>query len=201
MRPKENPKAGDSRIKKFRELLFSPAGTKILVFAGFFGIALIFLSNFLPARNPSGTQAAAAAAASSSAVTLDAYTDKLQARLTKIVTAIDGVGNAEVMVTFQSGEQNVYEQDQKQTANRTTQSQTDGAQVTENNDNEQQPVILNNDSGGQQALIKTQLSPAVQGVVVVCDGGDSAVVKEAVVNAVSTALDLSADHVCVIKKS
>lgn len=184
-------------FKKIKDKLFSPAGTKILLIAGFAGILLIFLSNFIPVG--SGKPAAAVSSSSSG---LDGDSGNLETKLEKILSDISGVGRAEVMVTFQSGAQNVYEQDQKQTTDRTTQSQLNGGtQLTENNDNEQKPVILNGDSGGQQALVKTRLAPQVKGVVVVCDGGNNPDVQEAVVNAISAALDLPSDHICVTKKS
>lgn len=199
-------------FKKITEKLFSKNGTKILLAAGFVGIALIFLSEFIPSasgvnagsassRVSAAANPAEAAAVSSQPTDEDEYENALQSQLKSLVCSIQGVGKAEVMITFGSGTQYVYEQQQKQTVEKSSQRGTDGAaQANENDDNETQPVVISGESG-QQPVVKTQLKPQAVGVVVVCDGGDDPTVQENVVNAVSTALGLPANHVCVIKKS
>lgn len=186
-------------FKKLSEKLFSPKGTKILLVVGFIGIALIALSSFLPSG---GKKSSAASSSTASGQSDAAYASELQSRLQKIISQINGVGRVDVMITFSSGTQYVYEQNQKQTTNKSSQSQDSGTrQTTENTDNEQQPVIVSGNSGEQQPIVKTQISPEVKGVVVVCDGADSPTVQESIINAVSTALSLDTNHVCVIKRA
>lgn len=200
-------------FKKISEKLFSKNGTKVLLIVGFVGIALIFLSEFIPVT-VGQTQAAKSGASCSSAglaaqgaassvlsSDTDSYEDALQSQLKTLVCSIKGVGKADVMITFSGGPQYVYEQQQKKTAEKSSQKGTDGAaQTNENDDNETQPVIISGESG-QQPIVKTELKPTAVGVVVVCDGGDDPTVEENVIDAVTTALDLPANHVCVIKKS
>ena len=45
----------------------------------------------------------------------------------------------------------------------------------------------------------TEVQPVVKGVVVVCDGGDDPVVQQRVIDAVTTALDITSVRVCVVK--
>jgi stage III sporulation protein AG len=185
-------------FKGIFEKFLTPKGTKILLIIGIIGIALIFLSEYVSFGNKQPQQASS----SSSTESLQSYTVSLEAKLKAIISNINGVGNANVMITFESGTQYVYEQTAKETNDTTNQTQGDGGtQTTQNTNQETTPVIITADSGGQQPLVKTELLPDVKGVVVVCDGGDSATVQENVTDAVSTALNLTSNHICVIKKS
>ena len=187
-----------SSFKGSFEKILTPKGTKIILIIGIIGIALIFLSEFVSF----GNKQTAKMTSSSSVESLQTYTVNLESKLKTIISSISGVGNADVMITFDSSAQYVYEQTAKDTNNITDQTQGDGGkQTTQNTDQETSPVIITADSGGQQPIIKTELLPKVKGVVVVCDGGDNATVMENVTDAVSTALDLTSNHICVIKKS
>ena len=183
-------------FKNLKEWILSPKGSRILLAAGIIGIALIFVSSFFPAPSKQ------AAAAASSRTGLSEYAAQLEGKLKTMVSGISGVGKADVMVTFAGSAEYVYEQGQKTTTASTSQTQEGNVrQSTENNNQEQQPVVINGESGGQQALVKTELAPQVKGVVVVCDGGDVPRVQEDIVSAVSTVLDIPANHICVIKRS
>ena len=188
----------DSKILDFssiKDKLFSKTGTTALLVIGILGIALIALTSFWPSSDKKTSS-------SSSNISTAEYAKQIESQLTNIVGHIDGVGRVQVMVTVESGVQYVYEQNQKDTNDTTTSSSNDGdMQKQENTGTEQNPVIMENSSGGQQALIKTELQPAIKGVVVVCDGGDNPVVQENVVSTVTTALDVPSNHISVSKMS
>lgn len=63
-------------------------------------------------------------------------------------------------------------------------------------DETQKTVII----GNKEALIKSIENPRVAGVLVVCEGGDSLKVKEKVINAVSTVLNISSGRVYVTNR-
>ncbi|MDR3552707.1 MAG: hypothetical protein P4L75_06235 [Clostridia bacterium] len=184
-------------FKKIPEKLLSPKGTKLLLIAGITGIALIFLSQVISHGTKQQTTTV-----SSSSPSLADYTGGLEKKVKNLITAIDGVGKAEVLITFESSEKNVYQQQEKQTADTTEQTQKDGEkQTAQSSDEEDSTVIISSADGGQQALLETQLTPQVEGVVVVCEGGGNPVVQENVTEAVSTALGVSSNHVYVTKMS
>lgn len=185
-------------MAKIKETFAGGKGPTVLMIIGLVGIALIALSSFWQS---SGTKSGKTSG-SASAISSDQYARQLGTRLESIVSKIDGVGRVQVMVTVESGIQYVYEQSQK-TSNDTNQNtQQDGStQTQENNDNEQDPIIVDNASGGQSPIIKTELEPAVKGVVVVCDGGDNPIVQESVTDAIMTALELPSNHISVCKRA
>lgn len=183
-------------LSHIKEWFTGKKGTSILMAAGLIGIALILLSSFWPSSAGKSSKSA------SSAITSAEYAAQLGNQLENIVGKIDGVGKVQVLVTVDSGVQYVYEQNQKSSNDKSATSQTDGStQTQENNDTEQNPVIVDNASGGQSPLVRTELQPAVKGVVVVCDGGDNPTVKESVTDAIMTALDLPSTRISVSKRA
>ena len=79
-------------------------GQRLILILGFAGIGLILLSTLWP----DGEQADSANAGVS-AVTPEAYAQKLEAQLTEIVSSIEGVGECRIMVTLENGTEYVYE--------------------------------------------------------------------------------------------
>ena len=155
---------------------------KWVVIAGVAGIALIFLSGLF---SPGKEETPAAQSA-------QAYTQELEQSLAELVTNIQGAGNAKVMVTVERSAEQVYAQEEK----RSTQTTEDRGS---NNSTETNYILVKDADGSQRALAVTEVQPVVKGVVVVCDGGDDPVVQQRVIDAVTTALDITSVRVCVVK--
>lgn len=107
------------------------------------------------------------------------YAEFLENELKDIISKIDGVGNVKVMVTVEGTVSYEYVADVTSSDNKI----------------ESDTVLLAN----KEALIKQIVNPKVSGVLVICDGGDSAVIKEKVTRAVSTVLDISSSKVYITK--
>lgn len=66
-------------------------------------------------------------------------------------------------------------------------------------------IFLTMDNSGENVYLKNSdtktvsIEPTVRGVVVVCDGGDDPIVSSRVMDAVTKALCISSDKVCVTK--
>ncbi len=89
------------------------------------------------------------------------YENRLEQRLTDILSQIDGVGNVRVMVTLDTSGQTEY--------------------------------------GRNSDMLLSVTAPEVRGVIVVCDGGDSAAVKAKVYDAVSGVFGINSLHISVTR--
>ena len=167
--------------------------TAVLVIVGFIGIALIFLSDFFHTSSTASQQNV------SSSDSMSSYECKIQSRLEDIISRINGVGKVKVMVTVESGVENVYEKDNKITNDKTQNGGDQSGQTQQNSTSESSHVILSNQNGGQDALLTKQVKPDILGVVIVCDGGSNPDVQENVLDAVSTALGISSDKISISK--
>ena len=101
----------------------------------------------------------------------------LEAELEQILSAVAGAGRVSVLLTEIAGGETVY--------------QTQG----EDGDT----VLLTGSTRGETALVRRVDPPVYRGAVVVCQGGDNAAVRLAVVQAVMAVTGLSSQRITVLK--
>ena len=117
-------------------------------------------------------------------------TAALEGRICAILRQIDGVGEASVLLTVESGEETVYAYDRTESRSQ----QGDSASL-----NQQRELVTLSDSGGQSPVSLRQQAPVYRGAVVVCQGGDSAAVRLAVTQVIQSLTGLSADRIVISK--
>lgn len=167
--------------EKFEELLKSKQfKTKFLVIMGVVGIVLILLSeiDFTPAKPKQDL----------SSNDYVSYVNNLDKELTEIISNIDGVGNCKVMITLKNTSESVY-------AKNTENSLSDGS--SSQND---EYVIYNGENGDSPLLLKENF-PAIEGVAVVCSGGDNVKIQEQIKKCVSALFNISSNRISVSKIS
>ena len=117
-------------------------------------------------------------------------TAALEGRICAILQQMDGVGEASVLLTVESGAETVYAYDRTESRSQ----QGDSASL-----NQQRELVTLSDSGGQSPVSLRQQSPVYRGAVVVCQGGDSAAVRLAVTQVIQSLTGLSADRIVISK--
>ena len=108
------------------------------------------------------------------------YADSLEEELKGIISEIQGVGEASVMVTVRGSEEKVFARD------------TSGDE-----EHKDEKTVL---AGNKDAILQNIRYPEVTGVLIVCTGGEKPTVKEKVVNAVSTVLNIPTGKVYVTNR-
>ena len=180
-------------VKKF----FSGDGKiRLIVILGLLGMALILLSQFFDGGSGKTKEVDTATAQ----FTSEEYIAELEGKLTALITGIDGVGEARVMVTLESGVEYIYAQEEKRNTDTTREGGTTevSCKVYEK-ENVEQKYILVDQNGKKQPLLQTELQPKIQGVVIVCEGADNVRVEQSLTNVVTTALNIPSTRVCVVK--
>ena len=170
---------------------------RIVLILGLVGIVLIGLSQFWPSGGKETLEAAG-----DTATATEVYKEKLEERVREIVSSVEGVGKSLVMVTLESGVEYVYEKEQNvsSTLNEDN-TQGSGMKIQQSEDNKESFIIVEDANGRKTALVRKQLEPRVQGVVIVCEGGGSASVAKNIYDLVTTALGIGYDRVCVVKSN
>ncbi len=176
---------------------------KLIVAVGILGMALILLSQLLgkeraPQEPPDEITASFLA---------QEYAAELETRLENLLSGIEGVGRADVMVTLEGGVEYVYAQEETR-GNDTVRQPTSGetgegeaVTVSSRENVEQRYIIVETEYGKREALVLTEREPSVRGVVVVCDGADDIRVQQNLTTVVTTALGIPSTRVCVVKIS
>ena len=148
--------------------------SSLLILAGLLGLGLIFLSD-------STGRTSGAAQKPTASAQIEAYEEQMERRLTELIERMDGAGQAQVMVTFEATGETVYALDERISQDGSTQSEH----------------VL----AGGQPVTREMLLPTVQGVAVLCQGGDDVVVQARVTEAVSVLLGITTNRISVAKMS
>lgn len=127
--------------------------------------------------------------------------DTFENKLAKILSEIDGAGDVKVMISYQTGVENVPLLDTKDSNTVTEESDNDSARRTEQNSIETSIIFNQEKSGNKVPYISKTIMPVVEGVIVTCDGGGDEIVKANVIKAVTVITGVTANKVQVFPKS
>jgi stage III sporulation protein AG len=119
---------------------------------------------------------------------------QMERELAQALGSIAGVGQVKVELNLKSSSRKVWER-QLNVTKRVTQEQ--GVMNTEETNNDQ-IVIAKGLDGRDNPILKEELAPEVQGVIVVASGAEDARIKELLMSTVMTILNLPAHRVMVL---
>ena len=114
------------------------------------------------------------------------YTKALSAQIAQMVSAITGESEPQVTVTLRTMGETVYATEDKQSEKSAEEYSGESLNRTQTDGDTQKPLVV------------TKTEPEIRGVVVVSRGGSDPKMREKIVEAVKTALDLSTTQVCVV---
>lgn len=123
--------------------------------------------------------------------------DDMEERLETILSQMEGAGSVRVMITYQDKGEKIVEKDTP-SVNRTTQEESGGRSTVEIEQDEA-TVYEKDNSGGEIPYVTQERSPQVEGVLVLAQGADSAVVKKEITDAVMALFGLEAHKIKVMK--
>lgn len=183
-------------LKKLKELLLKDKSRYLIIFLGVMGMILIFTSNFSKCKSKNIKKIDKDL---SIADTYE-YKKQLEENLKNIISEISGVGNVKVLVTLESSMQNVYATEQKKNKEAVEDKNlNERSKIQESNEVETKYITIKDSDGTEKALSLMQIQPSIKGVIVVCSGGDNIDVKNKVIEAVKTALNITSKRVFVTK--
>jgi len=156
-------------------------------------LVIYFSSGSLVSKKQENTAPAATPEAPGTSMT-----DSIEEKLAATLSQIEGAGDVEVMITYESTSEIVpaFSVD-KQTTTITDNRET-GTSTT-NTENTQSEVVTVGGSGGSSALVLKEISPKIRGVIVVAEGADDITVRLNLLNAVQTLLNVGPRQVDVYK--
>ncbi len=175
------------KIKEIKERIFKDKKTALIIILASVGILLVVLSEILPKNDNKNNEKNN----NFSSVNSENYTEKIEKKLTEIISSVQGAGNTKVMVTLDTGSENVYARkiDRKN-------EKTDSKEIT---DYEYEYIIVKSDSSSQNGMLLKVVEPNVRGVAVVCEGGDDAKVREQIAETVSAVLNVRKNKISISK--
>lgn len=131
----------------------------------------------------------------------DEYLYNLERRLERALSQMAGVGDVTVMITLKSSAEKVVEKDLDTAKEAVTESDSQGgARSTQNNSHRETTVYADGNTQGEPYVSK-EISPQIEGVVVIAGGGGDSVVKQNITEAVQVLFGIDTHKIRIMKKS
>ncbi len=130
------------------------------------------------------------------------YEVYLEEKTARTLQYVEGVGKAEVMITLKSSSQKVIEKDQQSSSQTTEEEDSEGGTRTLNDiSSDKTSIYEQNSDGSQSPYVSKELTPEIEGVVVIADGGDNAVVVQNITEAVQALFGVEAHKIKIMKRA
>ncbi len=132
----------------------------------------------------------------------EAYQEYLEKRIARALEQVEGVGRAEVVITLKSTAEKVVEKDQ--VSDSQTSSEADsvgGTRTIDERSSQREGVYEQRSDGTQTPYVRKELTPEIGGVLIVCDGGDNAVVIRDITEAVQALFGVEAHKIKIMKRT
>ena len=128
------------------------------------------------------------------------YITEMETKLKNILKQVSGIGEVEVMITLKASGELVPLKDDPSTQESVNEVDGEGGSRTNNSVTREESTILYTDQDGNFVpYIIQEIEPEVEGVMVIAEGGDNAMIKKDIMEAVQVLFGVPAHKVKVMK--
>ncbi len=196
-------------IKRIKEWVEGQERKKLIentVIVAIIGVIVIIAGSALFGGNKSGTSVTAQERQktenTSEVLRRDGSSaDAKEEKLKSILSQMQGVGKVDVMITYDSSEENIPAFDTRKSQSSTLEKDNEGGTRTITQEDSDSTLAYEDSSdGGNAPVILKKNEPEVRGVLVVAEGADNIEVRERITNAVRVALDIPLHRVEVVQR-
>ncbi|KPU44917.1 hypothetical protein OXPF_13950 [Oxobacter pfennigii] len=118
------------------------------------------------------------------------YEEKMKKELMDILSLIDGVGQVNVMIYFQTGTEAVPAYSQNTSVRVTEENDSSGGKRVTNENTNSNTIVTINEAGVSKPFIVQELKPKISGVIVIAEGAGNPDIKYKLYEAVKTVFNL-----------
>lgn len=175
--------------------LFSPENKKMrsnVFLALMVGILLLAAGKSLSSFGGDASEKSPQEEPAEKTIGSDAETER---RMAEILSKIEGAGQVDVMLTYRRTEEKTVARDEV----REESYSEDGGKTSESLRVENTAILMEDRNGNTLPLLLSAVSPEVEGVVIVAEGGGDPVVCTALNQAAQALLDVPAHKIAVLK--
>lgn len=130
----------------------------------------------------------------------DAYRKSLERQLEQTLAAVEGVGKVKVMITLKDTGESVVEKDRTRTEEQT--KETDGQGLNRENSavsSQESAVYVRDGTQQESPFVTKEINPKVEGVLVVAEGAENAIVIKNISEAILALFPIEAHKIKVVK--
>lgn len=134
------------------------------------------------------------------------YTEYIENHLEEVLSQVSGVGSVRVMVTLKASSEKIVEKDSETSSETVKEEDSQGGTRQTANNSRNETTVYNggqegiaDSQGGQSPYVTKELSPVIEGVVVIAAGGDNPVTVQNITEAVQALFDIDTHKIKVMK--
>lgn len=129
----------------------------------------------------------------------DVYICAMEDKVEKILSNIDQVGRAQVIITLKSSGEKIVEKDVPVTRSNTDEQDSQGGSRILNSIDSGEATVYETESGKSTPYVVKTTSPQVEGVLVVCEGAGRGNVSKNITDAIEVLFGIEPHKIIVVK--
>ena len=126
------------------------------------------------------------------------YQDKVKNELKNILSKVKGVGEVDVIIHFEGGEELIPALDSEKSNTVTEERDSNGVNRVNNNNKDGTKVVMSSQGSSTEPLILKTYNPKIIGILIVAEGADDTRLSYELTKIVSSLYDISESKVSVI---
>ena len=126
------------------------------------------------------------------------YEDKVKAELKSILSKVKGVGDVDVIIHFEGGEELIPALDSEKSNTVTEERDSNGGNRVNNNNKDGTKVVMSSQGSSTEPLILKTYNPKIVGILIVAEGVDDPKLSYELTKIVASLYDISESKVSVI---
>lgn len=129
------------------------------------------------------------------------YAGYIERKLEQILSQVEGVGQTRVMVTIQASAEKVLEKDREEDAQNVTEEDSQGGTRSTVSSSVSAATVYDDQEGGSGGTpyVKKELSPVIEGVVVIAQGGTDPETVQNITGAIQALFPVDTHKIKVMK--
>ena len=127
------------------------------------------------------------------------YGKRLERRLEQVLENMEGVGKVKVMITLQDEGEHVVEKDRSQNSQDISEEDGNAKRTTGERQFQEETVYSQENSSRGEPIVRREVAPRVEGVLVVAEGGEDAKTVENISDAVLALFPVEIHKIKVVK--
>ena len=148
----------------------------------------------LPGEEAGGQQAQEEAELSE-----EQYREAMEARLTEVLSGMEGAGRVKVMITIKESRELVVEKEQPVSRSSTNENDSQGGSRVVNQVQSEENTVYRTDGAESEPYVIKTIPPQVEGVLVVAEGAGTGTVNRTIVEIVQALFGVESHKVKVVK--
>jgi stage III sporulation protein AG len=193
----------DKIIKEIKAILAQKQLRNLIAVCIVLGFILIAMNVLLPSsKNLSNNKLSSSTTAEnvdntaiSNGTDEKSYEENQKTDLKNILKKMNGVGDVEVMMSFENGEQKVPAYDKNTQKSTTEETDNQGGKRVNNQNTDGSTIVMTTSDGNNEPFILTTYKPKINGVIILAEGATNSKIKYEIEQAVSKLYNLSLDKV------